>query len=560
MKHIRTKILAGFLIILLIAAVQGIVNGMSFHYISSESEQISESELPQLEADHFLSYAMTERLALVRGFLLTGDPRFEESFEAVTAEADAVSAEVLQQTSNEASIEAIQQAEAWTDAVRENVFPVYQDGREQEALAYMNSAGRTDAEELMAYFQGAAADRSSQVALRAENVNESSNLLFLIAVGAGVLVIVTGLVTAFVTAGSIAKPVHSVTNRLRELADGNLSGPALHVRTKDETKAMVDSLNQMTENNRILLQQIGSVAAEVENGSTSLAHASEDVRGGSAQIASTMEQLAAGAENQASVTTTLSSSMASFSETMAQSSSNVEQALQSSDDVLKLTDSGTNVVLRSGESMQRIDERMSSAVTKMDELQLKTDNISKLVTVIEDIAAQTNLLALNAAIEAARAGEQGRGFAVVADEVRRLAEQVTGSVADITNIVHSVQQDSLSVAESLQKGYEETSEGSSNMKATEQTFTAIQASITELADQMREIGKNVAGMSGQTSKIHASLGEAAASAEEAAAGIQETTASAEETDRSMEQMASSASSLSGSAKSLRTELDRFRLS
>src|SRR5699024_4194813 len=131
------------------------------------------------------------------------------------------------------------------------------------------------------------------------------------------------------------------------------------------------------------------------------------------------------------------------------------------------------------------------AVQKVQGLDAQSQEISKLVSVIQDSAEQTNLLALNAAIEAARAGEHGKGFAVVADEVRKLAEQVSVSVTDITTIVTSIQNESSMVTESLEGGYKEVEQGTTQIEATGEKFNGINTSITNMVKDIQSISDNL---------------------------------------------------------------------
>src|SRR5699024_10213605 len=140
-----------------------------------------------------------------------------------------------------------------------------------------------------------------------------------------------------------------------------------------------------------------------------------------------------------------------------------ENIQTASRDVLKITDEGTELMISSRKQMDKIDEIVQDAVGKVKGLDEQSQTISQLINVIQDIAEQTNLLALNAAIESARAGEHGKGFAVVADEVRKLAEQVSISVTDITEIVTNIQTESAVVTESLEPGYKEVEEGTSQI-------------------------------------------------------------------------------------------------
>src|SRR5690625_3214680 len=142
-----------------------------------------------------------------------------------------------------------------------------------------------------------------------------------------------------------------------------------------------------------------------------------------------------------------------------------------------MTNEGSQLMETSNQQMMKVNEIVQDAVAKVQGLDAQAQEISKLVSVIQDIAEQTNLLALNAAIEAARAGEHGDGFSVVADEVRKLAEQVANSITNITDIVSSIQNESSHVTKSLQNGYEEVEQGTKQIETTSEKFEEINQAI-----------------------------------------------------------------------------------
>nr|WP_239587880.1 cache domain-containing protein [Gracilibacillus alcaliphilus] len=383
-------------------------------------------------------------------------------------------------------------------------------------------------------------------------------ILFNIFIIAGVTLII-GISVIWIFASNISNPINKVSKQMNLLANGDLTADDITVNSKDEMGNLANSMNYMQGKLRNLISNVSSASERMTAQSEELTQSANEVKAGSEQVATTMEELASGAEKQADSATDLSAAMQNFSKEVATANGTGTRIHESSGNVLDLTEEGNQAMQVSKQQMEKIDQIVQTAVDKVRGLDAQSQQISKLVIVIKDIAEQTNLLALNAAIEAARAGEHGKGFAVVADEVRKLAEQVSESVEDITKIVTNVQNESAVVADSLLGGYQEVEEGTNQIEATGEKFKKINQAVLEMVNNMKTVTDNLATIAENSQQMSGSIEEIAAISQESAAGVEETSASSQQTSASMEEVTQSSNDLAKLAEELNNLVNEFKI-
>ena len=241
----------------------------------------------------------------------------------------------------------------------------------------------------------------------------------------------------------------------------------------------------------------------------------------SQDITRTMQEISSGSEEQAQSAATLTESMTQFSSTIKDVADNGDAIKTESQKMLEITNQGEALMDLSVEKMAIIDNTISQSLAKVKSLDEMTVKITELVIVIQEVAEQTNLLALNAAIEAARAGEHGKGFAVVADEVRKLAEQVSLSINDITTTTTAIQEESSAAVSALEEGYQAVNEGSIQIKTTGETIKNLNGIINRMGGEIDNTYSALYDLLDDTKMINDAIANIASVSEESAAGIAE---------------------------------------
>ena len=230
-----------------------------------------------------------------------------------------------------------------------------------------------------------------------------------------------------------------------------------------------------------------------------------------------------------------------------------------SNEILTMTSQGQEFMHESLSQMTMIHDLFQTSIENVQQLAKQSQEIYQLVSVIQDISSQTNLLSLNAAIEAARAGEAGKGFSVVASEVKALAEQVSHSVVDITQIIDHIQLETQAVTQSLQNGYVEVEKGSKQMKITSETFDKINEAIQLVTNNIQNTAHHINEVTADSESVERMIEDIAAVTQQAAAGVEETAASSEQSSSSLQEVAGRVYQLRETAAQMKAIVDYYKL-
>jgi len=286
----------------------------------------------------------------------------------------------------------------------------------------------------------------------------------------------------------------------------------------------------------IIKESINNLAKSFGRAISEVTEAVQAAASASTQISSSSEEMAAGAQEQSAQATEVAGAVEQMTSTIIQTTKNSSVAAESAKNAGKIAQEGGRVVYKTVEGMNRIAEVVSKAAVTVQELGKSSDQIGEIVQVIDDIADQTNLLALNAAIEAARAGEQGRGFAVVADEVRKLAERTTKATKEIATMIKTIQKDTGDAVNSMQEGTEEVDMGKELANQAGESLKGIIAASDDVLDVISQVATASEEQSAAAEQISKNIESISSVTHESAAGVQQIARASEDLNQLTENL------------------------
>jgi len=347
----------------------------------------------------------------------------------------------------------------------------------------------------------------------------------------GLSCLVALLIVSTRVSRSIFVRFQAMIERMKNVAQGDLT-QRVEITSQDELGELAQSFNTF-------LDKLQEILYQVSSNTQSLATTSEEIS------ASSRDQAQA-AELQKDQTTQVAAAMQEMAATVHEVSENSNRAAGASQKAAEMAREGGKVVEETLSRMRTIATSVGDTAGKVQELGKRSDEIGRISGVIEDIADQTNLLALNAAIEAARAGEQGRGFAVVADEVRKLAERTGNATKEIAAMIRNIQAETKTAVAAMQAGSKEVESG---VESTRQAGDSLQA-IIKMSEQVGDM----------VTQIATAATEQAATTEQINGNVEQIARIASSTEAGAQQTAGALVDLSALAKTQRRLVGQFRLS
>ena len=271
-----------------------------------------------------------------------------------------------------------------------------------------------------------------------------------------------------------------------------------------------------------LLANIRSMQETLRNMIASIVNNAEQVAGAADQLLRASEEVAVRAGQQSDAASSMAASVEEMAVSIDQVKENATEAHNISEESGAISQQGASVIHSAANEMRKISEAVQASSQIVEELGRQSDQITSIVNTIKEIADQTNLLALNAAIEAARAGEQGRGFAVVADEVRKLAERTGLSTTEITDMVAKIQAGTRNAVSSMQAGVEQVSSGVELANRAGDSINLIRDGAQRVTEVVNGISESIAEQSMASNEIAQKLETIAQMSEESAVAVRHT--------------------------------------
>jgi methyl-accepting chemotaxis protein len=384
---------------------------------------------------------------------------------------------------------------------------------------------------------------------------QSIKLLTVLAI---IIASVLALFVGTLIAANIGSEISKLSKSIAVAAQGNLT-TKFRTRRKDEFLILSNSLNDMVDGMRGLIEQVATVGNQVNISADNLSDTSSDILTSTKGISLAIDEIEKGVVQQASDTEQCLLQMSNLSDKINQVYNNTYEIEQIAKDAKVIVGEGITTIDELNDKSNATTEITRVVINEIEDLELQSGSIESFIEVINSIADQTNLLSLNASIEAARAGEAGRGFAVVASEIRKLAEQSVKASNQITTVVSSIKDKTRLTANSAKKAEDIVASQMEVLIKTVKNFENINEQVGNLVNNLNNIAEGVRGIENAKDDTLDAIRNISAISQQTATSSEEVSATAINQITSVEYLSQSATELAAQSKRLEEAISNFQI-
>lgn len=536
---ISQKLILGFSCMVVMIVAVTIFAYVEIGKIESQLDHIAKSNFPKAQAAAAAMESIQNVTRSVIMIVAIEDPAFRTKAKDYIETQRARYHETLKKLEDlektekgKAHIENMKQAIKALVGVNNKAIELATSGKQAEADHLLATEAEPKIAPLMKAFEDMNDYQAGRVDFRYQESQSVVKSAYTWLIIACVIAILIAVVSGVLITRGITAPLGRMRAMIQDVAQGEGD---LTKRLDDSSK---DELGEVSRWFNTFVDKLHGIISQI-------AQTTNQVAAASSQLHSTAEQMATGAEEVAAQAGTVATAGEEMSATSGDIAQNCQYAAEGSQQASAAAVSGAKVVDETIGVMNSIAVRVKNSAKAVESLGARSDQIGAIVGTIEDIADQTNLLALNAAIEAARAGEQGRGFAVVADEVRALAERTTRATREIGEMIKAIQSETKGAVVAMEEGVVEVGKGSEKAADSGRALEQILEQINAVTSQIHQVATAAEEQTATTSEISNNM--------------QQITEVVAQTSRGAHESASAANQLSELAEELRKVVSQFKL-